>query len=120
MTGVGFKHFALPIMDQRKLVFVIRGICYLCDSGDNNNDDDDGNNDDDPDDICPCVSSCTRMPDGDYQSCNGCNVYLTCSNETSYDDRPCLDGLVWDNNLKTCERESTTCGTDTCDTVITP
>ena len=87
----------------------------MCDSGDNNNnDDDDGNSEDDPDDICPCISSCTDMPDGDYQSCNGCNVYLTCSNEITHDDRPCPDGLVWDDNLKRCEWESTTCGTNAC------
>ena len=70
---------------------------------------------DPPPNPCPCVSSCTGMPDGDYQSCNGCNVYVTCSNEIIHDDRPCPDGLVWDDNLKRCEWESTTCGTDSCD-----
>ena len=72
----------------------------------------------DPDQKCPCVSSCTGMPDGDYQSCNGCNVYVTCSNEIIHDDRHCPDGLVWDDNLKRCEWESTTCGTDSCDGIL--
>ena len=49
------------------------------------------------------------MPDGDYQSCQGCHVYATCSNEILYDNRPCPADLVWDDNAKRCEWISTTC-----------
>ena len=49
------------------------------------------------------------MDDGDYQSCLGCDVYATCSNELLYDERPCPANLVWDDNAKRCEYESATC-----------
>ena len=78
------------------------------DSDDSN--DSDGNGDsDDGQTTGECVSSCEGMEDGDYQSCNGCHVYVTCSNEIMHDNRPCPDGLVWDDNLKRCEWESSTC-----------
>ena len=53
------------------------------------------------------------MPDGDYQSCNGCEFFVTCSNGIT-DNKPCplgTDGrpLQWDDNTKFCERESQTC-----------
>ena len=50
------------------------------------------------------------MSDGDYQSCLSCDVYLTCSNGLTYDNRPCPADLVWDDNLKRCEWTSSTCG----------
>ncbi len=56
-----------------------------------------------------CISSCTGLSDGDYQSCLGCHVYASCSNERLYDNRPCPAGLVWDDHLKRCEWVSTTC-----------
>ena len=56
-----------------------------------------------------CISSCAGLSDGDYQSCQGCQVYATCSNERLYDNRLCPAGLVWDDNLKRCEWVSTTC-----------
>ena len=56
------------------------------------------------------MSSCSGVSDGDYMSCQGCNVYATCSNGLLYDGRPCPANLVWDDNLKRCEWESTTCG----------
>ena len=57
-----------------------------------------------------CVSDCTDKPNGDYQSCEGCNVYVTCSNGILHPNRPCPANLVWDDNLKRCEWTSTTCG----------
>ena len=56
-----------------------------------------------------CVISCTGLPNGDYQSCQGCNVYATCSNSILYDNRPCPADLVWDDDRKRCELTSTTC-----------
>ena len=82
---------------------------------DNNNNDDDNNNDnggEDDDSSCDCVDSCTGMPDGNYQSCHGCNVFATCSNGLLYDKRPCPAGLVWDDNKKRCEWKSDTCTRD--------
>ena len=63
------------------------------------------------------MSSCVGMPDGDYQSCHGCKVFVSCSNENITDNRPCPVGndgmsLLWDDNTKTCERESQTCNGD--------
>ena len=57
-----------------------------------------------------CVSDCNGMQNGDYQSCLSCDVYLTCSNGLTYDNRPCPADLVWDDNLKRCEWTSSTCG----------
>ena len=56
-----------------------------------------------------CVSSCDGVPDGDFQSCLGCDVYATCSNELLYDERPCPANLVWDDHVKKCQYESATC-----------
>ena len=56
-----------------------------------------------------CVSSCAGVANGDYQSCNGCNVYVTCSNGIKYDNRPCPASLVWDDFEKRCEYTSDTC-----------
>ena len=59
-----------------------------------------------------CITSCTGLPNGDYQSCLGCHVYASCSNGVMYDGRPCPAGLVWDDNVKRCEWTSTTCGSE--------
>ena len=59
-----------------------------------------------------CVASCQGMPDGDYQSCDGCDVYVTCFNEVIYKNRPCPANLVWDDNIKRCEWKSDTCTSD--------
>lgn len=56
-----------------------------------------------------CVSSCSDVADGDYQSCQGCSVYATCSGGYLYDNRACQPGLVWDDNLKYCDYSSSTC-----------
>ena len=58
-----------------------------------------------------CVSDCSGMADGDYQSCTTCERFVTCSNG-HFHDMPCAPNdppLVWDDVTKTCEYESTTC-----------
>ena len=60
-----------------------------------------------PDSVC--VSSCAGLPSGDYQSCDGCGVYVTCSYGRIFPDRPCPGGLKWDDNLKRCDWKSRTC-----------
>ncbi|XP_071111191.1 uncharacterized protein [Haliotis cracherodii] len=62
----------------------------------------------------PCISACSGRPSGDYQSCNGCNVYATCANGYMYDNRPCVAGTVWDDTLKRCEMTSSTCPPNPC------
>lgn len=70
--------------------------------------------------ITASATSCHRMPDGDYQACESCTVYHSCSGGVIWSYRPCPDTdygglrgkLVWQrisNNVGTCERSSTTC-----------
>jgi len=56
----------------------------------------------------PCVSDCSDKPDGDYQSCETCNGFVTCSNGL-VNKMPCPGGLVWDDSKKDCEYTSETC-----------
>ena len=51
------------------------------------------------------------MADGDYQSCKGCDVYVSCVGGKKYDNRPCAANLVWDDYKKICASTSTTCKT---------
>lgn len=56
-----------------------------------------------------CVDHCDRMCDGDYQSCETCNGYVTCANRKLH-PRDCPNRfLVWDDQTKTCESVSSTC-----------
>ncbi|XP_055996161.1 uncharacterized protein LOC125647708 [Ostrea edulis] len=55
-----------------------------------------------------CVDNCTNVDDHDYQSCNTCNGYVTCSNGR-LSNMTCPGKLVWDDYNKTCEWNSTTC-----------
>ena len=64
-----------------------------------------------------CVSSCFGRDDGDYQSCIGCNVYVSCSNYGAIDNRRCPEDLVFDDTEKRCMKTSATCG-DHIDTVL--
>ena len=58
-----------------------------------------------------CITDCEGVPDGNYQSCKGCNVYAACGGGVLYDEQPCpTSELVWDDNSKTCEFYSETCG----------
>nr|CCJ09603.1 Periotrophin [Patella vulgata] len=68
----------------------------------------------DPDEPRPneeCISDCTQMENGDYQSCYGCHMYCTCSNGMMYDKRPCPANTVWDDIQKMCMHISFTCMT---------
>ena len=66
-----------------------------------------------------CVSGndCFYMCDGDYQSCDLCSVYVSCLDGNFYPLRPCNKNattqLVWDDNLKQCKGESSTCPNST-------
>ena len=55
-----------------------------------------------------CVSDCSGMPNGDYQSCKTCKGYVFCSKDVLY-DMPCAPPTVWDDVKKRCEFESSTC-----------
>ena len=56
-----------------------------------------------------CVASCEGVADGEYQSCHGCRVYVSCLNGVTMDDRPCPGRAVWDDQRKRCEQTSITC-----------
>jgi len=58
-----------------------------------------------------CVSSCSGMADGDYQACDTCDGFIKCSNERLFYFECAQAGLVWDDNVKRCEWESSTCQT---------
>ncbi|XP_064609638.1 uncharacterized protein LOC135473702 [Liolophura sinensis] len=56
-----------------------------------------------------CLKHCAYVPDGDYQSCSGCNFYVSCVAGLTYDYRPCPAYLCWDDYKKRCEFWSSTC-----------
>ncbi|KAH3701466.1 discoidin, CUB and LCCL domain-containing protein 2-like [Dreissena polymorpha] len=56
-----------------------------------------------------CITSCLGRANGDYQSCTGCDVYITCVWSSMYANRPCPKMQQWDDNLKRCDIKSTTC-----------
>ncbi|XP_078334717.1 uncharacterized protein LOC111114510 isoform X2 [Crassostrea virginica] len=61
-----------------------------------------------------CVNDCFNLCDGDYQSCDLCSVYVSCLFGVTHKSRPCNavgrgTRLVWDDELKRCEGESSTC-----------
>ena len=56
-----------------------------------------------------CVSNCRKIRNGDYQSCDGCDVYVTCSNGLITEDRPCAASLVWNDETRQCAGTSPTC-----------
>nr|XP_022313855.1 uncharacterized protein LOC111118599 [Crassostrea virginica] len=55
-----------------------------------------------------CVADCYNICNGDFQSCNTCTGFITCTNHNLY-NRPCFGNLVWDDTTKTCEATSNTC-----------
>ena len=58
----------------------------------------------------PCIKNCVGLPDGDYQSCTGCDVYASCVGGIIIDKRPCVIDLIWDDNKKYCDSPpSSTC-----------
>ena len=59
-----------------------------------------------------CITGCTDLPDGDYQSCRGCSIYVSCVGGKIVDNRSCAPSnppLQWDDYLKKCEYNSRTC-----------
>eukprot|EP00483_Globobulimina_turgida_P000348 UN00348 len=61
-----------------------------------------------------CVDDCEFMPNGNYQSCETCNGYVSCVHRKKY-DMPCPASLVW--NVKTagagaCQWTSSSCPKD--------
>lgn len=70
--------------------------------------------------ITASAGSCLSRPDGDYQACEGCTFYHSCSGGVNWANRPCpatntggLHGkLVWrktGTNSGYCDYSSTTC-----------
>lgn len=55
-----------------------------------------------------CVHNCTNHDDGDYQSCNTCNGYVSCGGHV-LSNRDCPSTLVWDSLKGRCEYNSSTC-----------
>jgi len=57
-----------------------------------------------------CIASCQGLPNGAYQSCNGCHFYIVCHYGSLKAEPPCSPaGYYWDDNLKKCEIQSGTC-----------
>ncbi|XP_052699765.1 uncharacterized protein LOC128177176 isoform X1 [Crassostrea angulata] len=58
-----------------------------------------------------CVKDCRLMCNGDYQSCETCEGYVSCNSEY-LTKRKCSNTdiiLFWDDKLKACEHRSSTC-----------
>ena len=58
---------------------------------------------------CIKDDDCKDLPDGDYASCLGCEVYASCYMGNLNDNRPCLGGTLWDDIKKACVWDSSTC-----------
>lgn len=58
---------------------------------------------------CGCVTSCDSMEDGEYQSCDSCQVYVICTNGQRNEGN-CPQYTLWDNDRKKCLYFSSTCG----------
>jgi len=60
-----------------------------------------------------CVSDCYGLPSGNYQSCTGCEAYVTCRNGYLKEEKckkPWFGkSLLWDDLLKICAETSSTC-----------
>ncbi|KAI0234358.1 hypothetical protein LSAT2_015374 [Lamellibrachia satsuma] len=57
-----------------------------------------------------CIRNCTNKAEGDYQSCQGCHVYASCTTAGLLsDNRPWPADLVWNDNKKVCDWTSSTC-----------
>merc|ERR1712117_543647 len=59
-----------------------------------------------------CVSSCKFMKDGDYRSCKRCDGFVKCANERLFEMDCAEGGLVWDDQIKRCEWQSSTCSSN--------
>ena len=75
-----------------------------------------------------CVSDCTGMDDGDYQACDTCRSYVSCSgglrlplkracphwrsteeSNDEDDEESKIMSLLWDDDYQRCDWTSTTC-----------
>ena len=54
------------------------------------------------------MAKCGNTQTGYFQSCDSCEEYVTCVHGIKY-DRTCPDKLKWNDNLKSCERTTSTC-----------
>ena len=70
--------------------------------------------------ITAASDACKNLPDGDYQACEGCTFYHSCSGGVNWANRPCPDTkqqglrgrLVWvarSANKGVCDYFSSTC-----------
>ena len=55
------------------------------------------------------MSNCSGIPNGHYQSCDGCNHFVAC-HDNILQIQSCADTLLWDNTAKSCVNNSQTCG----------
>ena len=55
-----------------------------------------------------CITSCVGMADGDYPSCIGCNMYVTCSGGNMA-DHVCPSAYFWLNG--SCAHDTHDCDT---------
>jgi len=69
--------------------------------------------------ISNCITGCSALSDGDYQSCRSCSVYATCVSGIFYDGRPCFPSSFWDDALKRCTFSSSTCPNQIVSTSVT-
>ncbi len=53
--------------------------------------------------------ACKDHKNGNYASCKGCELFVSCSNGI-YTLMECPHKLQWDDDKRQCEYESTTCG----------
>ncbi|KAI0223392.1 hypothetical protein LSAT2_025398 [Lamellibrachia satsuma] len=67
-----------------------------------------------------CVSSCVGFYDGYYQSCLGCDIYVTCINGLLIDHQQCSPNRVYDDELRSCQFTSNTCKLVIIDSASTP
>ena len=58
---------------------------------------------------CNCIRHCGGLPNGHYQSCNGCNKYATCHHGEMRDNKRCVSDYSWDDTFKRCRPQSSTC-----------
>ena len=64
------------------------------------------------------MTSCRDKSDGNYQSCEGCDVYITCVHGQMIAGRPCATGTFYDDAVRGCVRTSTTCALNTGDSCM--
>ena len=56
-----------------------------------------------------CVQRCTGLDDGFYQSCTNCSSYVRCYGGHTFYESCTPSDWFWDNNARTCFRDSSTC-----------